>query len=206
MTKPLLIGIAGGSGSGKTTIARLLRDFCAPVPALLFQLDHYYRDLAHLSPEDRDCVNFDHPEALELELIARHLRSLASGIAIERPTYEFASHTRSSYIVRVEPSEIIFVDGIFTLFDKGIRECLDYGLFVDVGDDIRLIRRLQRDMTERGRSMESVIAQYLSTVKPMHDMFVAGSKAHADLVIDWNSYNERTLRMISNMVLSLRSV
>lgn len=205
MRKPIMIGIAGGSGSGKTTIARRIQERCSGFSTMLFQLDHYYRDLAHLDPADRDKVNFDHPDALEMPLLEKHVEALAKGEAIDRPTYEFASHTRSSKVIRLEPSDVIIVDGIFSLLSPQIRKHLDCSIFVDVSDDVRFIRRLRRDVDERGRTNDGVIKQYLATVKPMHDQFVAPTKQLADLVVHWDQYNERTVDMLTKMILSKSS-
>jgi uridine kinase len=202
MTKPILIGIAGGSGSGKTTIARKIQERCEGFSTLMFQLDHYYRDLAHLDPAERDKVNFDHPDSLEMGLIEKHVSQIANGDVIDRPTYEFASHTRSSKVVRLEPADIVIVDGIFALYSAQIRKHLDCSIFVDVSDDVRFIRRLRRDVDERGRTNDGVIKQYLSSVKPMHDQFVAPTKHLADLVVHWDNFNERTIDMLTKMILS----
>lgn len=200
MKKPLMIGVAGGSGSGKTTIVGRLQEFCPERSMLVFHLDHYYKDLAHLEPSERDKVNFDHPDALEIDLAAYHISELASGRAIDRPTYEFASHTRSSKVLRLEPPDVVLVDGIFALYHANIRRHLDCGIFVDVSDDVRFIRRLKRDVSERGRSIDGVITQYLSTVKPMHDQFVAPTKLLADMVVYWDRFNDRTISLIGNMI------
>jgi uridine kinase len=200
MRKPLMIGIAGGSGSGKTTIARKIQEQCADISTTLFQLDHYYRDLAHLEPSERDKVNFDHPESLEMDLLASHIEMLANGQSIDRPSYEFASHTRSSKVARLDPVDVIIVDGIFALYSPEIRKRLNLSIFVDVSDDVRFIRRLRRDVDERGRSNDGVIKQYLTTVKPMHDQFVAPTKYQADLVVHWDNYNERTIHMLAKMI------
>lgn len=200
MKKPLIIGVAGGSGSGKTTIVRRLEEYCSGISMMVFQLDHYYRDLAHLDPEDRSNVNFDHPDALEMDLVAKHISDLAAGKAIERPSYEFASHTRSSKVVKLEPQDVILVDGIFALYNPEVRQHLDCGIYVDVSDDVRFIRRLKRDVSERGRTNEGVIKQYLTTVKPMHDQFVAPTKLLADMVVYWDRYNDRTIQLLGNMI------
>jgi uridine kinase len=197
-----MIGIAGGSGSGKTTIARKIQERCGSLSTLLFQLDHYYRDLAHLDPTERDKINFDHPDSLEMNLLAKHVEMLANGQTIDRPTYEFASHTRSSKVARLEPTDVIIVDGIFALFSPEIRRHLACSIFVDVSDDVRFIRRLRRDVDERGRTNDGVIKQYLSSVKPMHDQFVAPTKYQADLVVQWDNYNERTIEMLTKMIFS----
>ncbi|MEI6398735.1 MAG: uridine kinase [Pseudomonadota bacterium] len=200
MGKPLLIGIAGGSGSGKTTISRKVLERLTGVSAQLFQLDHYYRDLAHLEPAERDKVNFDHPDSLEMDLLAKHIEALADGKAIDRPTYEFASHTRSSKVARLEPTDVIIIDGIFALYSPEIRKHLACSVFVDVSDDVRFIRRLRRDVDERGRTNDGVIKQYLATVKPMHDQYVAPTKYQADLVVQWDNFNDRTIDMLTKMI------
>ena len=202
MGKPLLIGIAGGSGSGKTTISRKVLERLTGVSAQLFQLDHYYRDLAHLEPAERDKVNFDHPDSLEMDLLAKHIEALADGKAIDRPTYEFASHTRSSKVARLEPTDVIIIDGIFALYSPEIRKHLACSVFVDVSDDVRFIRRLRRDVDERGRTNDGVIKQYLATVKPMHDQYVAPTKYQADLVVQWDNFNDRTIDMLTKMIRS----
>jgi uridine kinase len=199
--KPVMIGIAGGSGSGKSTIARKIQQRCESVSVMMFQLDHYYRDLAEMEPSDRDKVNFDHPDSLEMPLLEAHIADLASGKSIARPTYEFASHTRSSKVEKLEPTDVIIVDGIFSLYSPEIRKHLTFSVYVDVSDDVRFIRRLKRDVDERGRTNEGVIRQYLATVKPMHDQFVEPTKHQADLVVHWDNYNDRTIDMLSTMIL-----
>lgn len=200
MQNPLMIGIAGGSGSGKTTIARKIQERCSDISISIFQLDHYYRDLAYLEPSQRDKVNFDHPDALEMDLLASHIEQLAAGKSIDRPTYEFASHTRSSKVARLDPVDVFIVDGIFALYSPEIRKHLHCSIFVDVSDDVRFIRRLRRDVDERGRTNDGVIKQYLTTVKPMHDQFVAPTKYQADLVVHWDIFNERTIDMLAKMI------
>jgi uridine kinase len=204
-SRPLIIGIAGGSGSGKTTIVRKIQEACAELSSTILQLDHYYRDLAHLNPADRDLVNFDHPDALEMGLVAKHLSELSEGLSVDRPTYEFASHTRSSKVERLSSKDLILVDGIFTLYNQDVRKHLDCGIFVDVSDDVRFIRRLKRDVSERGRTNESVIQQYLATVKPMHDTYVAPTKMLADMVVYWDNYNERTIHLLTSMIRNYRA-
>jgi uridine kinase len=200
MVKPIMIGIAGGSGSGKSTIARKIQERCSDVTVLMFQLDHYYKDLAHLETSERDRVNFDHPDSLEMGLLEQHIADLAAGRAIERPTYEFASHTRSSKIARLEPADVVIVDGIFSLYSPEIRKHLTFSVYVDVSDDVRFIRRLRRDVDERGRTNEGVIKQYLATVKPMHDQFVQPTKFQSDLVVHWDNFNDKTIEMLSMMI------
>ncbi len=201
--KPLLVAVTGGSGSGKSTIVRKVCEYSPDLPIAVLQQDHYYRDLSHLKPAERDAVNFDHPASLDMALIQAHLESLANGVAIDRPTYDFATHTRTKEVVRMEPMPIIMFDGILALHDPGIRRLFDISVFVDVPDDVRFIRRLRRDVRERGRSVEGVIEQYLGSVKPMHDEFVAPTRRMADLVISWERWNDRSIAMLANAMREL---
>jgi uridine kinase len=197
---PLMVAVTGGSGSGKTTIARKLMELCPSIPTLLLQLDHYYKDLSHLSPSDRDLVNFDHPDALDFNLVCEQLQILSRWGTIERPHYDFKSHTRSAETVRVSAAPVILFDGILAMHDPSVRGLFDLTVYVDVPDDIRFIRRLRRDTSERGRTWESVTNQYLSSVKPMHDLFVQPVRPLADLVVSWERWNDRTLSMLAGLV------
>ena len=179
---PLFIGIAGGSGSGKTTIAEALVEHFDDEVALV-QHDAYYRHTPELSLEERSRVNYDHPASLETELLLEHLTALRAGESIERPVYDFAKHLRSEQVVVIDPAPCIVVEGILVLAEPELRTELDLAVFVDTEPDLRLARRLERDTQERGRTVRSVIGQYLSTVRPMHLEFVEGCKEHADLVI-----------------------
>jgi uridine kinase len=197
--RPLIIAVVGGTGSGKTTVARAIHDSLGGGAVLLDQ-DAYYRDLAHLTLDERRQVNFDHPDSIDTELLIRHLEALAAGEAIEKPTYDFAAHTRAAQRERVEPSEVIIVEGILLLTDPRLRELFDIRIFVDVGDDVRFIRRLLRDTRERGRTMENVIQQYLSTVRPMHLEFVEPSKRHADVILPEGGFNRIGIEMVQARV------
>jgi uridine kinase len=197
--RPLIIAVVGGTGSGKTTVARGIHDSLGGGAVLLDQ-DAYYRDLAHLTLDERRQVNFDHPDSIDTELLIRHLEALAAGEAIEKPTYDFAAHTRAAQRERVEPSEVIIVEGILLLTDPRLRELFDIRIFVDVGDDVRFIRRLLRDTRERGRTMDNVIQQYLSTVRPMHLEFVEPSKRHADVILPEGGFNRIGIEMVQARV------
>lgn len=180
---PVIVGIAGGSGSGKTTIAESLVEQLNGNVALV-QHDAYYRHSPELSFEARSQVNYDHPESLETELLVEHLVSLRSGHAIEKPAYDFASHLRSDEVDTILPAPVIVVEGILVLAEPGLRAELDLKVFVDTAADVRLARRLQRDMEERGRSVASVITQYFTSVRPMYLEFVEPSKSYADVIIE----------------------
>lgn len=198
--RPLFIGIAGGSGSGKTTIARAVVDRLDGRVALL-QHDAYYRHTPDLSFDERTKVNYDHPASLETELLVDHLVTLRSGVAIERPIYDFAKHLRSDDSVRVEAAPVVIVEGILVLAELELRSELDLKIFVDTDSDLRLARRLKRDTEERGRSVDSVIDQYFCTVRPMHLEFVEGSKRYADLIIP-EGYNPRAVATVVELIRS----
>jgi len=193
--RPLFIGLAGGSGSGKTTVARQIDDAMS-ADSVLVDMDAYYADLAHLTLEARKQVNFDHPDAFDTDLFLAQLDALGRWEPVAKPTYDYAAHTRAAATIRVEPREIILVEGILLFTDARIRQRLDVKIFVDVPDDVRFIRRLQRDVEERGRSMGSVIAQYLNTVRPMHLEFVEPSKRYADIILPVGGENRVGVEMI----------
>lgn len=193
--RPLLIAVVGGSGSGKTTVARTIYD-TMPMNAAFIDMDAYYRDLSHLSYEERCRVNFDHPDAFDLELMLEQLGELQAGRAIRKPSYDFTRHTRAAETVEILPREVIVVDGILLLADPRLRNRFDIKVFVDVDDDVRFIRRLQRDVSERGRTMGDVIRQYLTTVRPMHLEFVEPSRRHADVIIPEGGHNRIGVEMI----------
>jgi uridine kinase len=186
--RPLVIAVAGGSGSGKTTVARAI-EAAVHRDSVLVEQDAYYKDLSHLPLEERKKVNFDHPDAFDTELMIAQLRLLLSGQAIDRPTYDYPAHTRAAATVRVEPRDVILVDGILLFADARLRPLFDIKVYVDVPDDVRFIRRLQRDVVERGRTMDSVIQQWLTTVRPMHLEFVEPSKRYADIILPEGGLN-----------------
>jgi len=199
MTRPLMIGVAGGSGSGKTTVARAIHERLG-VDAVFIDQDAYYCDLGHLPLEERIRTNFDHPDALDTDLMVAQLEALAAGRAIDKPTYDFAQHTRAAATVRVESRDVILVDGILLFADARLRRLFDVKVYVDVADDLRFIRRLQRDVSERGRSVDSVIAQYVGTVRPMHLEFVEPSKRYADIIVPEGGRNTIAIQMLEARV------
>ena len=189
MTRPVIIGLAGGSGSGKSTILGRLLDELGPERVSVLEHDAYYKDLGDLPFEDRLRVNYDHPDSLETPLLVTHIEALLAGNAVEKPVYDFANHTRSSETQRIEPTPIIIVEGILVLAEAELTKRMDIRLFVDTDDDIRLIRRIRRDMVERGRTLESILDQYESTVRPMHIEFVEPSTRQADVIIPRGGHN-----------------
>lgn len=200
---PMLIGIAGGTGSGKTTVARKLAAAMPAGQATLLQHDWYYRDRSHLSPAERATLNFDEPDALENDRLVVDLRALRAGQVVECPQYDFATHTRSATTRRIEPRPIVLVEGILLFAVTALRDALDLRLFVDTDDDVRLLRRIRRDLGERGRDIASIDEQYRSTVRPMHVLHVAPSRSHAHLIIPEGGENERALDVIVGRLLYL---
>ena len=195
MTRPLIIGVVGGSGSGKTTVARAIQQ-AMHVRAAFLDQDGYYKDLGHMTLAERKLVNFDHPDSIDTDLLVEHLEQLARGEAIDKPTYDFAEHTRAEGRVRVDANPIVLVDGILLFADKRLRDLFDIKVYVDVADDVRFIRRLERDVVERGRTMSDVIRQYLNTVRPMHLEFVEPSKRYADVILPEGGMNRVAVEMI----------
>jgi len=185
----VVVGVAGGSGSGKTTVVRKLVEQLGPDLAQVIHHDSYYRDLAHLPPEERAKVNFDHPGALETELLAEHLEALLVGRIIEVPRYDFSTYTRHPGTRTLHPARVVVLDGILVLSEPELRERMDIRVYVDTEPDVRLLRRLRRDMAKRGRSARSVIRQYETSVRPMHMEFVEPSKRWADMIIPEGGYN-----------------
>lgn len=196
MTERILIGVAGGSGSGKTTVVEEIHRSLRPFQVSIIHHDAYYRDLADRPFEERVEVNFDHPDALETELLVEHLTRLRAGEAVDVPVYDFSTHTRTDRVQRVEATGVIVVDGILVLAEPRLRDLLDIKVFVDTDPDIRFIRRLRRDMRERGRSLESVVEQYMKTVRPMHLAFVEGSRAYADIIIPEGGRNKVAIDLL----------
>ncbi|MDU7067825.1 MAG: uridine kinase [Clostridium perfringens] len=196
MKRPIFIGITGGTGSGKSTIAKeIYRQFGEDCIAMIEQ-DSYYKDQSHLSMDDRVKTNYDHPNAFDNNLLVSHLESLLNGHSIQKPSYDFSIHNRIEDTTKVEPKEIVIVEGILILEDPRIRELLDIKIYVDTDADVRIIRRMVRDINERGRTMESVINQYLNVVKPMHNQFTEPTKKFADIIIPEGGHNKVAIDII----------
>jgi len=200
---PLVIGIAGGSGSGKTTVAQEILNRVGPSRIAFLQHDAYYKDLSGLPPTQRAAVNFDHPNSLETELLTAHIESLKKEQAVEVPIYDFSKHSRTDKTFQVLPRGVILVEGILIFAEPDLRELFDVKIFVDTDDDVRLIRRMQRDIAERGRTAETVIKQYMATVRPMHLEFVEPSKRYADVIIPEGGFNTAALDMVVARIESL---
>lgn len=196
----VLIGVAGGSGSGKTTVVRRIVDAVGANDVIVLHHDSYYRDGSHLPMEERRAVNYDHPDSLETELLVEHLEALLGGLPADVPVYDFEHHVRLPEPERTEPRPVIILDGILILWDQRLRSLMDLKLFVDADADVRLGRRLRRDMDERGRTPESVLAQYMATVRPMHLEFVEPSKRYADVIIPRGGHNEVGVDMVVAMI------
>ena len=197
---PVIIGVAGGSGSGKTTVVERVNEAAPGRTVALLHHDSYYHDHSRLPPEERATINYDHPNAFETPLLIEHLGSLRRGEAVEVPVYDYATHSRTDAVRQVEPADIVFVEGILVLENAGLRGLMDMRIYVDVDDDVRFIRRLQRDIVARGRSLESVIEQYLSVVKPMHQQFVEPSKRHAHIIVPEGGHNRVALELLTSMI------
>lgn len=188
-TKPIIIGVAGGSGSGKTTVSRALYEHFSGYPITIIEQDYYYKDQSDLSPAERRLQNYDHPFAFDNELMFEQLSALLRREAVELPQYDYAADTRAAHTKHQEPVDVIILEGILALYDEKIRNLMDIKLFVDTDSDLRFIRRMQRDCLERGRSMESVVAQYTGQVRPMHNQFVEPTKRYANIIIPSDESN-----------------
>jgi len=200
MSAPLVLGIAGGTASGKTTVARKLLERVKGRPVAFIDQDSYYRDLSDLTFEERREVNFDHPDAFDTELLVAQLEQLKRGQAIEKPVYSFTQSVREKRTVRVEPAELVLIEGILVLSIDAIRKLLDIKIFVDAEDDVRIIRRLTRDIKERGRDFDHIVHQYFRSVRPMHLGFVEPSKRHADVIVPHGGNNDIAIDMMVGVV------
>lgn len=195
----LVIGLAGGSGSGKTTVAEAVVQAVGRERVAFLEHDAYYRDRPDLAFEERAALNYDHPDAFETDLIVDHLKELRSGRAVEKPVYDYSNHLRTAQTVMVEPAMVVVVEGILVLAEAALRDLMDLKVFVDTDADLRFVRRMERDIKERGRSPESVIEQYLATVRPMHLQFVEPSKRHADMIIP-EGYNPGAVATVISLI------
>ena len=196
MLKPLIIGIAGGSGSGKSTVASNVADLLTTSSVAFIDMDAYYKNFQQLTLDERRKLNWDHPDAFDYELLCEHLETLSRRRAIDKPEYDFVTHLRRPETIRIEPADVVVIDGILLFVDERVRELCDVKVFVDADPDVRLIRRLQRDTRERGRPMDEIIDQYLSTVQPMHLEFVEPSKRYADVIVPRGGHNAIAIEMI----------
>jgi len=203
---PFLIGVCGGSGSGKTVVVRSVLDALGTDHVVVMHQDSYYHDHANLSFDERSRINFDHPSAFDSDLLVEHLKALLAGTAIQQPVYDFTTHTRSKEVVDVAPRQIILLDGILILHDPDIRELMDIRVFMDCEADVRLMRRIRRDMAERARTLDSIMTQYEKHVRPMHDQFVDPSKKYADIIIPHGGLNEVAVDMLITKVKALVAV
>ncbi|MBS2027711.1 MAG: uridine kinase [Deltaproteobacteria bacterium] len=200
MSTPLVLGIAGGTASGKTTVARKLVERLRARPVAFIDQDSYYKDLSDLSMEERREVNFDHPDAFDTELLVAQLEQLKTMKAVEKPVYSFTQSVREKRTVRVEPAELVVIEGILVLAIEPLRKLLDIKIFVDAEDDVRIIRRLTRDIKERGRDFDHIVQQYFRSVRPMHYGFVEPSKRHADIIIPHGGNNDIAIDMMVGVV------
>ena len=203
MKKTILIGIAGGTGSGKTSVANAILAEFSPSEVVLIQQDSYYKDLKHLHIDERATVNFDHPDAVDFNELGEDLQSIIAGGIAKIPIYDFNTHTRTHETLTIGNHHIIVLEGILALFDEKIRNMMDIKLYVDTPDDIRIIRRIKRDINKRGRTFESVIEQYYNTVRPMHQQFVEPSKKYANIIIPEGAHNKVAIDIIRTKIVSI---
>lgn len=198
--KPIIIGVSGGSGSGKTSVSRAIFNNFPNHSIMMLEHDSYYKDQSHLSFEERLKTNYDHPFAFDTDLLIEHLEKLLNYETIEKPVYDYVAHTRSTETVIQEPKEVIILEGILILEDKRLRDLMDIKIYVDTDDDIRIIRRIKRDMVERGRTLDSIIDQYLSVVKPMYHQFIEPTKRYADVIVPEGGENHVAIDLINTKV------
>lgn len=196
MKTPILIGISGGTGSGKSTVTKEIFSSIPEESCTIIEQDSYYKDQSHLSYEERVKTNYDHPDAFDNQLLILHLKDLLSGKAIEKPIYDFEEHNRKKETIKVEPKAIIILEGILILFEEDLRDLLDMKIFVDTDSDVRIIRRILRDMKERGRTLDSVILQYMNTVRPAHLQFIEPTKRYADIIIPEGGQNKVAIDLL----------
>lgn len=195
-----IIGIAGGTGSGKTTVVKKLTERLPKNEVVVIPLDSYYNDSSDVPEEERQKINFDHPDAFEWKLLRRHLQELKEGKSVEQPIYDYITSTRQAQTIHIDPKEVIIVEGIMTLWDKPLRDQMDLKIFVDADPDDRLIRVIQRDIVERGRTTEKVIERYQRVLKPMHEQFIEPCKRFADVIIPQGGHNNAAINMMSKFI------
>ena len=200
MQKTTIIGIAGGTGSGKTTVVKNIVNALPPHYVAVVPLDSYYNDTSEMSEEERHAINFDHPDAFDWKLLAKHVNDLRSGIAIEQPTYSYLLCNRLKETIHVEPKPVIIIEGIMTLLNKRLRDIMDLKIFVDADPDERLIRNIQRDTIDRGRTVSMVVERYLEVLKPMHEQFIEPTKRYADLIIPQGGENEKGIGILCSYI------
>ena len=195
-----IIGIAGGTGSGKTTVVRRISKALPPHCAAVIPLDSYYNDTTELTPEERQAINFDHPDAFDWKLLTEHIRMLKEGKAVEQPTYSYIESNRQKETVHVEPKPVIIIEGIMALHYKKLRDMMDLKIFVDTDDDVRSIRNIRRDVVERGRTVDMVLDRYEKVLKPMHEQFIEPTKQYADLIIPWGGDNKTGIHILKTYI------
>lgn len=203
MSKPIVIGVSGGTGSGKSTVAKAIFESLPSDNILIIEQDAYYKDQSDLSYEERIKTNYDHPLAFDTPLLIEHLKRLCNRETIQKPIYNFAKHNRETESITVAPRDIIILEGIMILEDERLRDLMDIKIFVDTDADVRIIRRITRDIQERGRTLESVIDQYITTVKPAHEQFIEPNKKFADIIIPEGGYNKVAIDIMTTKVMSI---
>ncbi|MCM2650435.1 uridine kinase [Lactiplantibacillus plantarum] len=201
--RPVVIGVTGGSGSGKTTVSNAIYNQLSGQSLLILQQDSYYNDQSEMTMAERHAVNYDHPLAFDTDLMIKQIKQLLAYQPIEKPVYDYEQYTRSDKTIHHEPRDVIIVEGVLILDDQRLRDLMDIKVFVDTDDDIRIIRRIQRDIKERGRTLDSVIGQYLATVKPMYHQFVEPTKRYADLIVPEGGENEVAIDLLTTKVRSI---
>ena len=195
-----IIGIAGGTGSGKTTVVRRIAKALPPHCAAVIPLDSYYNDTSDMTPEERRQINFDHPDAFDWKLLTEHIKKLKNGEAIEQPTYSYIESNRQKETIHVEPKPVIIIEGIMTLHYKKLRDMMDLKIFVDTDSDVRLIRNIRRDVVERGRTVDMVLDRYEKVLKPMHEQFIEPTKKFADLIVPWGGDNRTGINILRTYI------
>lgn len=195
-----IIGIAGGTGSGKTTVVRKIAKALPPHCAAVIPLDSYYNDTTGMTPEERAAINFDHPDAFDWKLLTEHIQMLKEGKAVEQPTYSYIESNRQKETVHVDPKPVIIIEGIMALHYKKLRDMMDLKIFVDTDDDVRLIRNIRRDVVERGRTVDMVLDRYEKVLKPMHEQFIEPTKQYADLIIPWGGDNKTGIHILKTYI------